>query len=656
MVETFASHSSIFQKCDPFRGWSIWASSAGSWLWRIDGTRLSRGCALLVLVLALITSTTAWGGSSNSLMDLSTDGKLLACSNRDSGSVTIVDLATMTVVHEIAVGHKPEGVSFLGDSHRLAVAVYEDDLVRLLDADTGKELAVRPVFDEPYGVVSSADGRSVYVTLDYPGVVLELDGATLEVVSSWKGGSFLRGIAVGGEDESLFVTEYFTGVVKQMSRRDGAVVAEWKGSPEDNLARQIALHPERQKAYVPHQRSVVTNPHGTGAIFPYVSIVNVDEADPETPGRRKRKQMDSFLGTYVVANPWELAIAPDGATMYVLFSGTNDMFVCDVLDDNYRELKYRSLVQLGSNPRAVRVAADGGRYYIYNALDFTVVAYDAKSNQPVATVAVCESPLGSEMLLGKQLFYLAKQPMVGQRWISCSSCHPDGQPDGRTWQQPEGLRNTQSLAGMAWTHPIHWSADRDEVQDFEHTIRSPLMAGRGLIRGPVRPALGTPNRGLSEALDALALYSNSHEVPLSPHAKEGLSAAAQRGRELFFSDGVGCVKCHAGPYFCDSQPGAPETFKMHDVGTGSDDPSEKIGPKFDTPTLLGSYRTAPYLHHGKAATLQEVFTTFNRQDQHGRTQHLTATQVDDLVEFLQALPYEDPTPQAESLGLKKVEK
>ena len=45
----------------------------------------------------------------------------------------------------------------------------------------------------------------------------------------------------------------------------------------------------------------------------------------------------------------------------------------------------------------------------------------------------------------------ALEPMVGRRWISCSSCHPDGEPDGRTWQNPEGLRNTQSLAGMAWT-------------------------------------------------------------------------------------------------------------------------------------------------------------------------------------------------------------
>src|SRR5260221_11405422 len=138
---------------------------------------------------------------------------------------------------------------------------------------------------------------------------------------------------------------------------------------------------------------------------------------------------------------------------------------------------------------------------------------------------VCSSDL-------KILFYSALQPMVGRRWISCSSCHPDGDGDGRTWQNPEGLRNTTALFGMSWTLPIHWSAGRDEVQDFAPPVRSPLMQGRGLIRGPVQPALEAPNKGLSHDLDALAAYSNSHKFALSPHAKQGLSEAARRGKEI----------------------------------------------------------------------------------------------------------------------------
>jgi cytochrome c peroxidase len=83
-------------------------------------------------------------------------------------------------------------------------------------------------------------------------------------------------------------------------------------------------------------------------------------------------------------------------------------------------------------------------------------------------------------------------------------------------------------------------------------------------------------------------------------------------------------------------------FKLHDVGTGADDPSEKLGPKYDTPTLLGIYRTPPYLHHGKAKTLRDVLTTCNKEDKHGKTSQLMNEQIDDLVEFLKSLPYEKP--------------
>jgi hypothetical protein len=62
------------------------------------------------------------------------------------------------------------------------------------------------------------------------------------------------------------------------------------------------------------------------------------------------------------------------------------------------------------------------------------------------------------------------------------------------------------------------------------------------------------------------------------------------------------------------------------------------------------------LHHGKAATLEEVLTSYNKLDRHGKTSHLSAEQIADLVSFLKALPYEDPEPAAIAAGIKKVEK
>lgn len=590
-------------------------------------------------------------GPSNSLMDISRDGTLLACSNRDGRSVTIINLDTHTKRCEVLVGTKPEGVSFVGATRVVAVAVYGDDKIVYVDADRGQMKGLTEVFDEPYGIVSNERGDRLYVTLDYPGRIVEIDAETYDVTRQFNVGKFVRGVALSPDGRRAMVTEFYTTVVKAVDLATGQVSDEWHGARTDNLLRQIVLHPRRPKAYFAHMRSRATMAHGEGSIFPYVSVV---DTEPGEGRRRKRIPMDAFLGARVTANPWEVAISADGRQFYVVFGGTDDMFVCDVIDDDYREIDYRGYLRLGHNPRAVRVAPDGKTFYVYNALDFAVAAYDAQRLTLLATIPVCDDPLGDKVRRGKILFHSALQPMVGRRWISCSSCHPDGEPDARTWHKHEGLRDTPALNGLAWTHPILWSANRDEVQDFEHTIRGTLMQGRGLIRGPVQPVLGPPNKGRSADLDALAAYTNSHAFTLSPHAKAGLSQAAERGREIFFSEKTGCTRCHSGPFYTDSVPRPPERILRHNVGTGDDDPTETVGPTYDTPTLLGVYRTAPYLHHGKARTLDEVFSVYNPTGRHGTTSHLTKLQVADLVAFLKSLPYEDPEPLAKKAGLSKI--
>jgi len=606
----------------------------------------------IVGILALICpASSAMAGPSNSLMDISRDGALLACSNRDSGTVTIVNLDAYTKRHEVLVGVKPEGVSFIGTTHEVAVAVYGEDKILYIDAYSGKATGQTEVFDEPYGIVSNERGNRLYVTLDYPGRIVEIDVETRDVARQFNVGEFARGIALSPDGHRAFITEYYTAVVKAVDLASGKVNDEWHGVRTDNLARQIVSHPRRPKAYFAHMRSRTTISHGAGSIFPYVSVV---DTDPGEGRRRKRIPMDSFLGNRVTANPWEVAVSEDGRQFYVVFSGTDDMFACDVVDDDYREIALRKYLRLGHNPRAVRVAPDGKTFYVYNALDFTVAAYDAQRLELLATIPVCDNPLGDKVRRGKILFHSALQPMVGRRWISCSSCHPDGETDGRTWQKEEGQRDTPSLSGLAWTHPILWSANRDEVQDWEHTIRSSLMEGRGLIRGNVHSVFGPPNKGRSADLDALAAYTNSHTFAPSPHAKGGLSEAAKRGREIFFSAKTGCAGCHTGPFYTDSRPRPHERIVRHNVGTGDVDPTETMGPAYDTPTLLGVYRTAPYLHHGTARTLEEVITVHNPADKHGRTSHLTKPQVADLVVFLRSLPYEDPDSLAKNARLTKI--
>jgi cytochrome c peroxidase len=111
--------------------------------------------------------------------------------------------------------------------------------------------------------------------------------------------------------------------------------------------------------------------------------------------------------------------------------------------------------------------------------------------------------------------------------------------------------------------------------------------------------LGPSKAGRSPDLDALAAYVASLDAtPASPYA------ADPAGEALFST--LGCDACHAPPLYTDSMLG---TAVRHDVGTIVSTSGSRLGEPldgFDTPTLLGAWATAPYLHDGRAPTLEEA--------------------------------------------------
>jgi len=84
-----------------------------------------------------------------------------------------------------------------------------------------------------------------------------------------------------------------------------------------------------------------------------------------------------------------------------------------------------------------------------------------------------------------------------------------------------------------------------------------------------------------------------------------------------------CNYCHSG------SKGTNQ--KIFDVGTGK---ATDRSPLLDTPQLVNVALTAPYLHDGSAGTLEEIWTVFNPNDKHGRTNDLTKDQLNDLIEYL----------------------
>ncbi|MEM7256455.1 MAG: Ig-like domain-containing protein, partial [Pseudomonadota bacterium] len=127
-------------------------------------------------------------------------------------------------------------------------------------------------------------------------------------------------------------------------------------------------------------------------------------------------------------------------------------------------------------------------------------------------------------------------------------------------------------------------------------------------------------------LDALTAYMTSLDrVDNSPWrlADGSMTTAALAGESIFAAQG--CASCHTGAIFTDSN-----SALLHDIGTIMPESGNRLaGPLtgIDTPTLLGVWSTAPYLHDGSAPTLQDAVTA-----------HLSITlsvaELDDVAEYL----------------------
>lgn len=585
----------------------------------------------------------AGSASSSSSIVLSPDGTRLYAVHPDSGSVSAVDTRTDQFLREVSVGSDPRSLAITPDGLRLFVSNHGSATVTVVDAAEVTVVQTIPVGAEPYGVVADPAGRSVYVAsaalaeiqridlrpagrcVSPPGLLRYPDPNACRVSAAFSLGVSARipvgpkpkGLAISADGSQLYVTHFLSGEVSIINTATQQVVRVISTGGDSNMAQKIALHPTNGRAYLPHIRSNVANRNllFDNTVFPVISVLDVAKGEALPAAR-----VDISGGIHSVNLPFDVAFAPNGKLLYTVNLGSGDLTLVDL--ESGRKI---GDLEVGDGPSGIALTADGRKAYVLNSLSGDLSVMDMLTLEETKRIPLTTSPLPATVKRGKLLFFSSRSPQVSRaRWMSCASCHFDGESDGRTWFFPDrGPRNTTSLRGAAETRPLHWSADRDEFQDFEDTVRQ-LQAGTGLMMGRApNPFLGPPNAGLSTDLDALAAYLNTLKSKDSP-----FSSDTARGRAIFERADVGCASCHRPPRYTDSA--------LHDVGTGNG-PDERMGPAFDTPSLRMLWDSAPFLHDGSAPTLRDVLVTRNPQDRHGLTSQLSAAEIRDLIAFLLSL-------------------
>ncbi len=268
--------------------------------------------------------------------------------------------------------------------------------------------------------------------------------------------------------------------------------------------------------------------------------------------------------------------------------------------------------------------------------------------------------------LGRRLFH---DPLLsGDGTVSCASCHlaerafTDGRPVSRGAGGRAGLRNAPSLLDAAYRQPLFWDGGS---MSLEAQVLAPLTDENEmdadladvlarLDAHPTYPALfreafgeGPSVRTLTGAVAAFERTLLSGPTPHDRYAagdESALTPSARRGLALF-EGRAACASCHPAPTFT---TGAFEDNGLARVPADSGRARVSFRPedayRFRIPSLRGVARTAPYMHDGRFATLDDVVAHYDRggettpgQSALVRPLRLSPAERADLVALLQSL-------------------
>ncbi|HKS56834.1 MAG TPA: PA14 domain-containing protein [Steroidobacteraceae bacterium] len=568
--------------------------------------------------------------------------------NQDNDTASVFNSVTHAKIGEIAVGAAPRSVA-VAPNGRIWVTNRQGASISLIDPGTLSvvQTLALPRASQPYGLIFDPAGTAAFVACGATGAVLKLDPVSGAVLGTVNVGANPRNLSMSADGQSVYVSRFVTppvpgeGTAGVQTGLGAAEVVALSASPL-TVVRTIALahsdlpDTETQGRGIPNYLGpAVISPDGTQAWVPSKqdnvargTLRDGLNIDFQNTVRAISSRIDMAAGVEDLAARIDhdnaglasaIAYDPLGVYMFVALETSREVAVVDA-HGGWEVFRF----DVGRAPQGLTVAPDGSKLFVNNFMDRTVGVFDLQpllkngttSVPALATLnAVATEKLTATVLKGKQFFYDARDTRLARdRYMSCASCHNDGGSDGRVWDltgMGEGLRNTITLAGRGGMSQgfLHWSANFDEVQDFEGQIRS-LAGGTGLMSDSAfatRTApLGTAKAGVSADLDALAAYLASLTTfAQSPYrnADGSLSATATQGRTVF--QNAGCGSCHAGTSFT-----ASGAATLNDVGTIKQPGSGKrLGGTLagiDPPTLRDVWATAPYLHDGSAATLADA--------------------------------------------------
>ncbi|MBD1363017.1 beta-propeller fold lactonase family protein [Mucilaginibacter sp. ZT4R22] len=404
-----------------------------------------------------------------------------------TNSVSVISIATHSVVANIPVGNAPSGVA-VNPQGTLVYVTNADanaigNTVSVISTATNKVVAGVFVGEGPRGIVVGADGSRVYVANSNSDNVSVIDAANNYVIATIPTGQTPVGMVISPDGSKLYVANTNGGSVSVIALSDNSVIAT---IPIEKFSNFLAVSPDGKTLYA-------TNGGGTT-----VTVINAI-----TNSIIKKIEVGS--------NSWGIAISPDGSKAYVALT-TGATAIIDLVSGTV------STRSTPSNPQTIAIAPDGtiyitdaagGNLNYYNA-DFSyggqihvgaglVFGNFIKKSQPctaspvtftitvnpASTTTITNGPVSGD--ISACIGAASASPFIQQFKVSGT-----GLTDNITATAPTGFELSLAPAS-GYGNSVSVPQSGGKVSEVRVYVRSAATANSGYISGSVALAsAGTP--------------------------------------------------------------------------------------------------------------------------------------------------------------------
>jgi len=584
---------------------------------------------------------------------VSKDGKKLFIVAEEAGTLMIADIEKQKVIHKIKVGERPHSV-ILNDEEKTAyVSNQWSDYVSVVDLSEMRVTDTLKTGNGPAGIALSDDEQFLYVVNSYSSDLSVIDLSTQEEIRRFTVGNNPTGIQATPDGSLLLITSRRTLGLPY----DDTVKCEL--TIVDDKKQRVVERRDIESAYM--MENIAYTPSGDLAIMPLIRPKNnvpaiqvergwmmtngIGIIEQKPNGRTIQLLLDEPNAYY--ADPFDIVITPDGKRAFISHAGVDQITVVDI--DAIRALMAESTTEMldlyanhlgissrfvlkriptGANPKGLALSPDGEKLYVAEHLQDRIAIINTESLEMEKTIDLGGPGRITVARQGRRLLNNAGHTFQNQ--YACYTCHPDVHEDGLVYNMASkdmgrNLANTQSLRDIGDTPPFKWNGKNQTIYKQD-----------GMRFSTVLTRTETFSYDDLDALVAYIITGNPYPPNLVYNPTGELNDMQLRGKALFerthnvYGEEIPvknrCVTCHPPPYFTHLQP--------EDVGTLAATDDSML---FDTPHLNNIYASPPYLHDGRAKTLEEIWTLYAPDNKHGAVNDFTKIQLNELISYLKAL-------------------